>query len=90
MGTTTGKGRNGGWMVSASELNTFSFCEHAWFLRHIVGLRPGRRDRFAAGRAGHRAHAQRVFSSRKLLRTLTVVAVVCLVVLAVVWTMGGR
>ena len=90
MGTTRGKRRKGRWIVSASELNTFSFCEHAWFLRHIVGLRPGRRDRFAAGRAGHKAHAQRVFSSRKLLRTLTVLAVVCLVALAVLWTLGGR
>jgi hypothetical protein len=82
--------RNNAWFVAASELNTFSFCEHAWFLQYMVGLRPSGRDRFAVGRAGHQAHARRVFASRELLRALTVLAGVCLAAVAIVWTLGGK
>lgn len=90
MGAQRSGKRNGGWFVAASELNTFSFCEHAWFLQHIVGLRPSGRDRFAVGRAGHQAHARRVFASRELLRALSILAVVCLAAVAIVWTLGGK
>ncbi|MDQ7030681.1 MAG: hypothetical protein Q9O62_13325 [Ardenticatenia bacterium] len=52
--------RRGQRHITASELATFVYCRRAWWLRHVGGHDPSDPSRLRLGRAGHRAHGQRV------------------------------
>jgi hypothetical protein len=87
---TTPKHADEDGVVAASELAAFAFCPRAWQLRYVAGVKPDR-ERLPRGAAAHGIHAARVFRTRRLLVTATVLALLALAGLAGAWfALGGR
>ena len=54
--------RGPGYIVRASELNSFEYCRRAWWLRYVAGLEPDAATlaRLDAGTQRHVAHGRTV------------------------------
>lgn len=77
-------------VVAASELATFAFCPRAWQWQYQEGRAPAP-TAVARGRTAHREHAARVFGARRLLVTVSLLALLALAGLAGAWwVLGGR
>ena len=61
------EGRRGR-IIRASEVGTFAYCAHAWWLQAVEGQRPDDVCRLEAGRASHERHGRRVLVGQGLMR----------------------
>jgi hypothetical protein len=54
--------RESGYIVRASELGSYAYCERAWWLRYVAGLEPAGagRARLEAGNLRHAEHGRGV------------------------------
>jgi len=54
--------RQSGYIVRASELGSYAYCERAWWLRYVAGLEPADagRERLEAGTVRHAEHGRGV------------------------------
>jgi hypothetical protein len=55
-------------VIRASEVGTYAYCAHAWWLGAVEGVAPGDTRRLQAGQAVHARHGQRVVLSAALVR----------------------
>ena len=55
-------------VIRASDIGTYSYCAHAWWLASVEGARPGDVSRLQAGQATHERHGRRVLLSAALTR----------------------
>jgi hypothetical protein len=55
-------------VIRASEVETYSYCAHAWWLGAVRGARPDDGQRLEAGTAAHERHGRRVLASTTLMR----------------------
>ncbi len=55
-------------VVRASEVGTYVYCAHAWWLGTVEGVRPDNARRLRAGQVVHERHGQRVMLSAGLMR----------------------
>ena len=54
--------RDAGYIVRASELGSYAFCEREWWLRYVAGVKPAAagRARLDAGTERHAEHGREV------------------------------
>jgi hypothetical protein len=55
-------------VIRASEVGSYTYCAHAWWLNAIAGIRSQKTQRLHAGRATHERHGRQVVISTALLR----------------------
>ncbi len=55
-------------VIQASDVGTYSYCAHAWWLRSVEGKRPDDVRRLAAGKDAHERHGRRVMLGTALTR----------------------
>lgn len=46
--------------IQASEVGAYTFCQRAWWLRYMAGVRPQDSPALAAGTAHHQEHGRQV------------------------------
>lgn len=55
-------------IIRASEIGSYTYCAHAWWLNAIEGVRPQKMQRLHAGQATHERHGRQVLLSAALIR----------------------
>jgi hypothetical protein len=55
-------------VIRASEIGSYSFCAHAWWLSAVEGVRPTNTRHLRAGWAAHEQHGRRVIFGAALSR----------------------
>ena len=55
-------------VIRASEIGAYAYCARAWWLGRVLGYRPAKLERMAAGEEAHIRHGQRVVSYHRLQR----------------------
>ncbi len=61
-------GDESGRVIRASEVGTYVYCAHAWWLRSVEGIRPEETQRLEAGQAAHERHGQQAILGAALTR----------------------
>ncbi len=79
-----------GYIVRASELGQWSYCERAWWLRYMAKVEPSAsgQARLAGGPLRHAEHGQGVAWAAALWR-LGLICAVLAVLLAAAWLLGA-
>ena len=70
-----------GRLIRASEVGEYVYCHRAWWLRHVEGRVPERRERLHAGALRHTEHGLRVRLAGRLLAAGLFVLVLSIVAL---------
>jgi hypothetical protein len=55
-------------VIRASEIGSYTYCAHAWWLNAEERIRPQKVQRLRAGQATHERHGRQVVVSTALLR----------------------
>ena len=78
--------------IRASEIQSYSYCARAWWLRYVQGLEPENREVLAAGTEHHQDQGRQVLRSQGLRQAalaLLVVALILLLIAGVRLIVGG-
>jgi hypothetical protein len=85
--TTDRPRRKGARVIRASELGSYVYCAHAWWLGAVEDVRPENLPQLDAGRATHERHGQRVVLSIAL-RRLAYLLLILAGLVGVGWLVG--
>ncbi len=79
---------NRDYLIRASEISQYVYCNRAWWLRRVHGIRPGNEPLLAAGSAFHARHARSLGTSRLFRQVAIGLLLTAALILLYSWIVG--